>query len=102
MSESVPAGWSCATPAVGVVTQFGFSNTFQLDVEATLGSVTPPPPPPSNGCDSTGTSTGDDKCKDDSTDKSKNDSTDHSNDTTTVSSKDNSSDSSAGADRNRL
>jgi hypothetical protein len=52
-----------ATPAVGVVTQFGFSNTFQLDVEATLGSVTPPPPPQSSGCDSTGDSSGDDICQ---------------------------------------
>src|ERR1700730_7405099 len=76
-----------ATPAVGVVTQFGFSNTFQLDVEATLGSVTPPPPPPSTGCDSTGNSTGDDKCKD-------NNSTDKSKDNTTVNSKDDSSDKS--------
>lgn len=73
------------TPAVGVVTQFGLSNTFQLDVEATLGSVTPPPPPPSTGCDSADNSTGDDSCKDDSsgkptdrTDASANDSTEKS------------------------
>jgi hypothetical protein len=115
-----------ATPAVGVVTQFGFSNSFQLDVEATLGTVTPPPPPPP-GCDSSGNSNNDssgnsnsdsqdkskdqstkkckddstDKSKNDSTDKSKNDSTDHSNDTTTVTSTDGSTDSSAGGDRNR-
>jgi len=91
-----------ATPTAGAVTQFGFSNTFQLDVEATLGSVTPPPPPPSTGCDSTGNSTGDDKCKDNSTDKSKDttavsskdDSTDKSKDTTLVSSRDDSSEKS--------
>ena len=52
-----------ATPTAGAVTQFGFSNTFQLDVEATLGSATPPPPPPSSGCDSTGDSSGDDICQ---------------------------------------
>jgi hypothetical protein len=67
-----------ATPAVGVVTQFGFSNTFQLDVEATLGSVTPPPPPPSTGCDSAGSSTGDDRCKDDSSGQPRDKTTDAS------------------------
>jgi hypothetical protein len=56
------AGTIPALPVLGTEPFATPTTSFRLNISATIADVTPPPPPPPTGCDSSGSSNGNDEC----------------------------------------